>query len=158
MLHSSLSPSPETVLPFSLAAQAVTPHYCAREQSGPGATLVPSIAEAAGLNRFVYLVGRSKRRYVFSAITKGQTSLYNGAIFAIAENHKNDNLWTGTYGDLIRLLNRRPGLGNKRIFVHLLAEDDAAKTDIIADLSWNDKAWKDRQEHRPARTLAAIAS
>lgn len=95
--------------------------------------LVPSVAETAGLSRFVYIVGQSKHRYVFSSIRKSQISLYSEAVFVV--NGEVAPMWVGDYSSLIAHLNNAKAGYTPRIFVHLLAESDMAKSHVISDLS-----------------------
>ncbi len=48
----------------------------------PAPRLVRSVVDEAGLGRFVYLQGKSGRRYVFSSIRREQVALYDHALFA----------------------------------------------------------------------------
>ncbi len=112
-----------------------SPHHCfAGEPRRPSPMLVSSIAATAGLSRFVYLIGKSDYRYVFSAISKAQMSLYCGAVFAIVED-AGERLWVGDYSQLIKFLNSDARHQPPHIFVHLLADGTAAKSHIIADLT-----------------------
>lgn len=156
MLQSTSSPSVDFIAPFNLSSQetAATPRYFAHNSARCGPALIPSIAKTAGLSRFVYLIGHSKHRYVFSGIAKGQMSLYNNAVFAVAENHKDDNLWVGTFCELAQLLNSRPAHGNYRFFVHLLAEGDEAKSDVISDLCHSGRDWGKSSLNREAAVFA----
>ncbi len=134
MFYSAALPPTDIVAPFDFYAQGtdIVPECLAREPSRPA--LIPSIAKTAGLGRFVYLVGQTGKRYVFSAINIKQVSLYCGAIFAVSHAEQDDILWVGSFTRLTRLFCQNVFPGDSRIFVHLLAEGTCATSDIIADL------------------------
>jgi hypothetical protein len=106
----------------------------AHETSHTNPMLEPSVAEAAGLSRFVYIIGHSEIRYVFSSIQNNQVSLYSEAVFVVIEDNANENLWVGDYSSLIAHLNKRQVFSTPRIYVHLLAEGTQAKSHVISDL------------------------
>ncbi len=137
MLQACTSATPDFFAsPGLLSNNRTTTSARTNRNSKPTApVLVPSIAETAGLSRFVYLVGHSQQRYVFSAIQKSQISLYSEAIFLALEGHGNDNIWVGDYADLIARLNVHSGQTPLRIHVHLLAEGIEARSRIVSDLS-----------------------
>ena len=76
MLQSHTPSSSEFIAALNLLANddTATPVCMARETSHANPMLEPSVAESAGLNRFVYIVGHSEIRYVFSSIQKNQAS------------------------------------------------------------------------------------
>lgn len=90
---------------------------------------VRSVVEAEGLGRFVYLQGRSGRRYVFSSITVEQAALYENAIFAYALD----------VGSPIRFSSQEPNSGHEisdaSMFVHILS--DGSSAEVLADLTGN---------------------
>ena len=141
MLSSQATHPSDFIAAFDLLAngETTTPLFSAREPSRPsalsGPILVPSIAESAGLSRFVYIVGLSEHRYVFSSINKSQISLYSEAVFVVIDDSKFSPLWVGGYSNLITQLNNARSGYSPRIYVHLLAEGNLAKSHVIADLS-----------------------
>jgi len=122
-------------LGFLCKTETTTPSCVAREPVHSSAVLEPSIAETAGLSRFVYLVGRSQERYVFSAIRKSQISLYYEAIFMVHGGKDKTGMWVGNYTGLISHLNARADHNAVHIHVHLLAEGAEAKARIVMDLT-----------------------
>ena len=141
MLQARTSASPEFFATPDLvpgceisSGETTTPFCFAREPVRPSPVLIPSIAETAGLSRFVYLIGHSQERYVFSSIRQSQISLYSEAIFLISAGEGSDEMWVGDYTALIGHLNSRPGHKSLRIHVHLLAEGPEAKSHIMLDL------------------------
>ncbi len=114
-------------------AGIVTPRCFVQEPSPAEPTIIPSIASAAGIGRFVYLIGHSQQRYVFSAISTRQISLYHDAVFAVVEGEDTENLWVGDYVRMVNFLNDVSCRATVRIYVHLLAEDAVAKDRLIED-------------------------
>jgi len=86
--------------------------------------LVKSVVEEAGLGRFVYLKGRSGRRYIFSSIETRQVDLYRRALFVATRKDGSIKVC----GDPA-LVNRDTGL-----YVHLLDDDEDAGA-ILKDLA-----------------------
>lgn len=80
----------QTTLPFAPALRedrhrsspSNTSGLCEQECRYESPRLIRSIVAQAGLGRFVYLEGRSGKRYVFSSISAEQASLYDRAVFA----------------------------------------------------------------------------
>ncbi len=68
---------------FSLPREAACGLAEGRHVEEAGPLLVRSVVESAGLGRFVYLQGRSGKRYVFSQIKAEQVALYDNALFAV---------------------------------------------------------------------------
>ena len=145
MLSSQSTAANDFIAAFHLLAigDQTTPFCSAREPSRSGALsgparnpiLVPSIAKSAGLNRFAYIVGLSEHRYVFSSIQKSQISLYSSAVFVLIGEDDLAPFWVGDYSAMITRLNStRAGL-SLRIYVHLLAEGELAKSHVISDLN-----------------------
>ena len=99
------------------------------EPGVPQPRFVRSVVEAEGLGRFVYLQGRSGRRYVFSSITVAQAALYENAIFAYARDD----------GSPIRFFLQEPvaghGVDDASMFVHILS--DGSSAEVLADLTGN---------------------
>ncbi len=143
MLLGQATETSDFIAAFNLLTngEETTPHFSAREPSrdnhfsSPGPELVASVAESAGLSRFVYIVGASKHRYVFSSIQKGQISLYSEAVFVVINGNNRSPLWVGNYSSLITHLNAAHARYAPRIYVHLLAEGEAAKSHVVSDLS-----------------------
>lgn len=141
MLHHTSLPHSEVAAVYGLAerdhfdCQGNFPRsgdvFCEPDQP----VVVPSIAEIAGFSRFVYLVGRSRQRYVFSSVRKHRISLYYGAVFAVFNDSGTGRLWAGDYFGLVALINSGELSKEARIFVHLLAEGHSQKHDIVSDLT-----------------------
>ena len=88
---------------------------------------IPSVVEQAGLGRFVYLFGRSGKRYIFSAITGAQVSMYRNAVFA---GQATDGAPVEFLADIAS-----PDLFAK-LYVHLFSEgDDGDRQDVLDDLA-----------------------
>ena len=135
MLQSHTPSSSEFIAALSLLANDDTTPVCmARETSRANPMLEPSVAESAGLNRFVYIVGHSETRYVFSSIQKNQVSLYSKAVFVVLDGGAAEKFWVGNYASLITHLNKWHAFNTPRIYVHLLAEGAQAKSHVISDL------------------------
>ncbi len=115
--------------------ETVTPHYYAMEPGSAAPSIVPSIAKTAGIGRFIYLVGYSQQRYVFSSINRRQISLYYDAVFAVVSEDCPEDIWVGDYSRLIEFTNDNQFRPNSNIFVHLLTEDATAKAFLIEDFS-----------------------
>lgn len=143
MLLGQATETSDFIAAFNLLTNGdeTTPHFSACEPSrdnhfsSSGPELVASVAESAGLNRFVYIVGTSKRRYVFSSIQKSQISLYSEAVFVVINGDNRTPLWVGNYSSLIAHLNAAHVRYTPRIYVHLLAEGETAKSHVVSDLS-----------------------
>lgn len=136
MLQSHTPSSSEFVAALNLLANddTTTPVCMAHETSRSNPMLEPSVAESAGLNRFVYIVGHSETRYVFSSIQKNQVSLYSEAVFVVLEEGATEKFWVGDYSSMITHLNKWQAFNSPRIYVHLLAEGAHAKSCVISDL------------------------
>ena len=90
------------------------------------ANLVRSVAEEAGLGRFVYLRGHSGQRYIFSAIEPRRAGLYSHALFAVAD--KNLDSVVITEVDDVELNE------SQVLYVHLLADGGPTGGDVVKDL------------------------
>lgn len=135
MLQSHTPSSSEFIAALNLLANDEnTPLCMAHETSRTNPMLEPSVAQSAGLNRFVYIVGHSETRYVFSSIQKNQVSLYSEAVFVVLDDGATEKLWVGDYSSLIAHLNKWQAFNTPRIYVHLLAEGVHAKSCVISDL------------------------
>ncbi len=135
MLHATPQAENSPPIPAPYGANPVISSCITRKIPGDDSMLLPSIAETAGLGRFVYLLGRSKQRYVFSAIGENQISLYHQAIFALVDRAGKKILWVGGYSSIISKLFASNGAGNAQVFVHLLAQGDRAHSAAITDIS-----------------------
>lgn len=89
--------------------------------------LIRSVVDQAGLGQFVYLLGKSGRRYVFSSISIEQAALYDHALFAM----------TDIGSDIVRFGRDILDFGTSRsmFYVHLLDEDREEIHDVICDLT-----------------------
>jgi len=89
-------------------------------------SVVRCAATRAGLGRFVYLQGRSGRRYVFSAITADQARLYGNGVFAAQ---------SGEAGEVEIGFSANQAAGRGALFVHLPDDNSAAGArDVLADI------------------------
>ena len=87
---------------------------------------VAEIVGAATIGGFMYLRGRSGKRYVFSRINGDQAALYQRALFALID----------TAGNVLGLASRSEGLPvtGGRLHVHLLGEEDSDTVGAIDDI------------------------
>ena len=92
----------------------------------PQSRLIRSVVEGAGLGRFVYLQGKSGRRYVFSSISNEQVALYDRALFAATRV----DLHGVEIADRINELTDSAGT----LYVHLLDDCDGDGAETLADL------------------------
>ena len=82
---------------------------------------------APGLQRFMRLRGLSGRTYVFSRIEPRHVSLYRNGVFA----------WVGrdgaqVIGEALPIVSN--AVDDGALYVHLLAQDDGDRADVLADL------------------------
>lgn len=85
--------------------------------------LTRSVVQEAGLGRFVYLKGKSGKRYVFSSITPEQAVLYDNALFASTPLGLDDVILSRTLEDI--------PAGATGLYVHLL-EDAVGSAEYAA--------------------------
>ena len=97
-----------------------------QKRSTPLPRLVRSVVDEAGLGRFVYLQGKSGRRYVFSSIRSEQVALYEHAIFAISDPGCDEVRVV----DKVCNINSVSGM----LFVHLLDVDSCNAATAMNDL------------------------
>jgi hypothetical protein len=101
-------------------------------QQVPNAPQIPRAALAAGLPaRFLYWVGRSGQRYLFSCTGLGGAADFETGV-AIAVSGR-EIIWIGEVGELARLPKDAPAR-RAAIHVHLLAATLAERRAIIDDL------------------------
>ena len=104
------------------------------DPAGEKPRFIPSVVESEGLGNFVYLKGSSGKRYVFSAISREQASLYDNAVFAGCNSH---NAIIGFSRSTSALCTQQSPCEASPIthyFVHLLGERDGTDGEVIADL------------------------
>jgi len=94
--------------------------------TAPQARLIRSVVEGAGLGKFVYLQGKSGRRYVFSSISNEQVSLYDRALFAATSVQANGVEIAARIKDLTGHCGA--------LYVHLLDESDDDGAATLDDL------------------------
>ena len=89
------------------------------------ARIARCVAAREGIGRFVYLIGRSGRRYVFCGIERSRVRLYDRAIFGLRD------------GDGMALSARASAVGGLPglLYIHLMEEGGADEEAIIADLA-----------------------
>lgn len=93
---------------------------------------LPRVALAAGLPaRFVYWVGRSGRRYLFSCTGIGSAADFESGV-AIAASGE-DIVWAGEVAELLRLPRDAPAR-LASVYIHLLATTLADRRAVIEDL------------------------
>lgn len=88
--------------------------------------LVRSVVDEAGLGKFVYLQGRSGRRYVFSSIRREQVALYDHALFACSDPSKGDVQVSQHINDC--------EVQNGTLYVHLLDDEICNAASALTDL------------------------
>ncbi len=103
------------------SAGAATRYACSRN-------FVDSVASRDGLGAFVYLKGRSGRRYVFSPVSSAQTCLYDHAVFASAD--RDGGIMLTRAASTLAIL----GDSQRKLYVHVLAEDEGSGNEVLADL------------------------
>jgi len=119
--------SAEPTFPF----EAVAPSFNAHQQSAlsdraSGARMINSVVNDAGLGRFVYLLGKSGKRYVFSSITAEQATLYDKAVFASSK--------AGSDIVSVSPCAQEAGGAGHVLFVHLLDNKNEEPQTILEDL------------------------
>lgn len=120
LLGSALAASADAVAAPSLVPGPAAP-ACRMVDAG---RVVRCAADEAGLGRFVYLRGRSGRRYVFCGVNAAQARLYDRAVFALRE------------GERVRLSERAAPLTGEAglLYVHLLDDGPAGPASVIGDI------------------------
>ena len=104
----------------------------------------PDFPRRVGLgDRFHYFPGRSGRRYLFSAVGRGELADFRGAVVILARRTPDG----GLAGFAVTALDRfgKPTDGRRpwpplvpvdaAILVHLLAESEADRQDVVDDLA-----------------------
>ena len=86
--------------------------------------------DAGLLSRFMRLRGRSGRAYVFSRIEPRHVALYRDGVFAWAPAGASR---ANVIGDVMPIVSR--GVQDGTLYVHLLAEDEADRAAVVADLT-----------------------
>jgi hypothetical protein len=124
------SPLPRAALPApaarqALAAAASQAVMTAEDLRAPSRPRV--LGDAPMGDRFRYWYGRSGRRYLFSAVAPGDVADLDGVVVLVAGGAADRPEHVG--------LNLPVGVPAGAVYVHLLAETDAARADIIADLA-----------------------
>lgn len=94
--------------------------------------VVPSVVSQAGLSRYVYVQGRSGKRYVFSPIRADQAPLYDRALFACR--------YPGQSSVKVAMDFNAIAAPNQIYYVHILdhchadnADQDAGLRDLLSD-------------------------
>ncbi|MEM7299968.1 MAG: hypothetical protein AAF468_02705 [Pseudomonadota bacterium] len=100
--------------------------------------VISSVVEADGFDRFVYLKNADGAKHVFSNIQPEQIPLYDNAVFAVLESDSKRPLWIGASTFVRhRYFRHRAECeargGRVQLFVHLLADDGAARDTVIRD-------------------------
>jgi hypothetical protein len=102
----------------------------------------PEVPQKVGLgDRFHYFRGVSGRRYLFSTVTRGDLADFTSAVVILARRTANGRLaayWIATLDATGRPTpGRWPHIAaaNEVVLVHLLAETETARRDLIADLA-----------------------
>jgi hypothetical protein len=102
----------------------------------------PEVPKKVGLgDRFHYFRGVSGHRYLFSAVTRGDLADFTSAVVILARRNAEGRLaayWVATIDAAGRPTpGRWPHVtaANEVVLVHLLAENEAARRDLIADLA-----------------------
>lgn len=114
------------VMRGSGAGQSDLSGMCERDAPYSAARLIDSVVAEAGLGRFVYLVGKSGKRYVFSSITLEQASLYDNAVFACSKAGSENVSLSPCAQDASRL--------GHLLYVHLLDDESGEPNAVIEDL------------------------
>jgi len=119
----TLFPQSQTSMP--LGTVAAGSGFCEpSRQTQCAAKLIPSVADEAGLGRFVYMRGASGKRYVFSAISQEQVVLYDKALFAVSSA---GSLSVELITSCEELQTNHDG-----VYVHLLGDESGE--DVLADI------------------------
>lgn len=115
--------------PFEVNKQSYRPNpagMCERDTPYTAPRMINSVVAEAGLGRFVYLVGQSGKRYVFSSITLEQATLYEKAVFACSKAGSEHVNLSPCAKDASRF--------GPMLYVHLLDEETGAAHSVIEDL------------------------
>ena len=102
----------------------------------------PEVPQRAGLgDRFHYFRGASGRRYLFSAIPANELPDFRSAVVMLARRARGGRLvayWMAVLDRFGRPVGERRGLpalgADTIVLVHCLAETDAERFDLVADL------------------------
>ena len=115
---------PLAIDPLPIDPMQAKPVRAWQRMHGTGKTLptprmIKSVVDEAGLGKFVYLQGKSGRRYVFSSIRREQASLYDHALFAAAFSDADGN-------QNVRIVSSVQEISDSSgsVYVHLLDEED----------------------------------
>lgn len=109
----------------ALAAAATRAALTAEDLRAPSR---PRVLDDAPIgDRFRYWYGRSGRRYLFSAVAASDVADLDGGVVLVAGGAADRPEHVG--------LDLPAGVPTGAVYVHLLAETDAARADIIADLA-----------------------
>jgi hypothetical protein len=102
----------------------------------------PEVPQRAGLgDRFHYFRGSSGRRYLFTAVAREDLGDFRSAVVIVARPAANGRLaagWIATvdaFGRIEGRDRRLPDWPDAVMLVHLLAETDRERRDLVADLS-----------------------
>jgi hypothetical protein len=92
-------------------------------------------------DRFHYFRGLSGRRYLFTAVARGDLADFRSAVAVVARPASGGRLaagWIATidpFGRIEGRDRRLPDWTDAVVLVHLLAETDRERRDLVADLS-----------------------
>jgi len=102
----------------------------------------PEVPQRVGLgDRFHYFRGASGRRYLFTVVAREDIADFRSAVALVASPAPNGRLsaaWVATIDPFGRLEGRErrlPDWPDTMVLVHLLAESDRDRRDLVADLS-----------------------
>ena len=126
MNMNTASQNTQVALPFAPGyAPSALSGFCEHECRYDAPRLIRSVVSEAGLGRFVYLQGKSERRYVFSAITPEQASLYDNALFATVS----------PVDDSVQIFEKSiaPSGQSETLYVHLLSAAEGECLDETKD-------------------------